>query len=79
MIEVGSNRRNYSEKELTKMARIPTLMRNRWRGRLRLSAQAIAKEEDPIKKANYLRMFKAQKEKLIDWEKEVQSRKGKQL
>lgn len=50
-------------------------MRNKWRARLRVSADALAKERDPEKIKKYKIMYSKQKLQLKEWDDKVKKKK----
>ena len=62
---------NLSENDKIKMVQNPVLMRNKWRERVRISADLLEREKDPEKIHKYKIMFAKQKIKLKEWEDKV--------
>jgi hypothetical protein len=50
------------------MSRDPRFMVERWRGRIKKSAESIPEESDPIRRKKLLMMLSKQRETLKEWE-----------
>lgn len=57
-----------TEREMIAMSKNPRLLVNRWRGRLRKSADALAKIKDPVERRKRERQFYLQKKHLAELE-----------
>lgn len=68
-------KKNKTEEDFKQMTKNPSLMRDKWRARLRKSADAIAREKDPEKIERYQYKYYKQKEKLKEWEDKSQRRR----
>ena len=67
-----TNRAN-SEDDFKRMLGNPINMRNKWRARLRRSADALAKEKSPERRKKMELMFHKQKLKLAEWEQKAKA------